>query len=99
MNYSQPNGDGSAEMGDYTANCYLNLGEAPATEDSITFDDGKCMYHSRSYYCQSLITSSTTTTTGPTTTTTEPVVVAAAPSSDGMSGGDKGVKVITGDKS
>jgi len=61
--YSQPNGD-------YTANCYLNLWDSPSTENSVTFDDGNCNFHSRSYYCQSLKTTTTTTTTPPTTTTT-----------------------------
>jgi len=44
--YSQPSGD-------YSANCFLNLGKTkPANEDSVTFDDKSCNYHSKSYYCQ-----------------------------------------------
>jgi len=42
--FSQPSGD-------YTANCYLSLSK-PKNEDSITFNDGGCKYHSKSYYCQ-----------------------------------------------
>jgi len=54
--YSQPNGD-------YLANCYLDLWHKPANENSVTFDDGNCNFHARSYYCQSLKTTTTTTTT------------------------------------
>jgi len=43
--YTEPNGD-------YQANCYLDLWKTPHSEDDITFNDGKCNYHSRSYYCQ-----------------------------------------------
>ena len=42
--YSEPNGD-------YHANCYLHVGSA-AKENSITFDDHSCNWHSKSYYCQ-----------------------------------------------
>merc|ERR1719440_2504770 len=44
--YSQPSGD-------YSANCFMNLGKSkPVNENSVTFDDKKCSYHSKSYYCQ-----------------------------------------------
>jgi len=43
--YSEPNGD-------YHANCYLDLWHTPKDEDGVTFNDGKCNYHSKSYYCQ-----------------------------------------------
>lgn len=43
--YSEPNGD-------YTANCYMDLWKNPNSEDSITFNDGKCNYNSNAYYCQ-----------------------------------------------
>jgi len=43
--YGEPNGD-------YTANCYLDLWHNPANQDSVTFNDHKCNYHSKSYYCQ-----------------------------------------------
>jgi hypothetical protein len=43
--YSEPNGD-------YSANCYMDLWRTPNQEDSITFNDQKCTYHSTSYYCQ-----------------------------------------------
>lgn len=43
--YTEPNGD-------YTANCFMDLWHKPASEDKITFNDGNCNYHSRSYYCQ-----------------------------------------------
>merc|ERR1719446_1177805 len=43
--YGEPNGD-------YTANCYLDLWHSPRNENSVTFNDGRCNYHSRSYYCQ-----------------------------------------------
>jgi hypothetical protein len=44
--YNEPNGD-------YHANCYLDLWRTPANADSITWNDGSCNYHSKSYYCQS----------------------------------------------
>jgi len=43
--YSEPNGD-------YHANCYLDLWHTPKNEDSITWNDGSCSYHAKSYYCQ-----------------------------------------------
>jgi len=44
--YSQPSGD-------YAKTCYLGLGKKkPADENSITFDDKGCNYHSKAYYCQ-----------------------------------------------
>jgi hypothetical protein len=43
--YNEPNGD-------YTANCYLNLWHNPKTSNDITFNDWRCKYHSKSYYCQ-----------------------------------------------
>lgn len=43
--YSEPNGD-------YTANCYLNIEKNPSSPDTLHFNDGKCKYHSRSYFCQ-----------------------------------------------
>lgn len=43
--YSEPNGD-------YTANCFLDLWRTPGNEHSVTFNDGRCNYHSSSYYCQ-----------------------------------------------
>jgi len=55
--HTQPNGD-------YSANCYMNLFGPPLNADSMTFDDGNCHFHSRSYYCQSKQTT-TTTTAGP----------------------------------
>jgi hypothetical protein len=42
--YGEPNGD-------YKPNCFLKLGN-PTSEDTITFNDHNCAYHSRSYYCQ-----------------------------------------------
>merc|ERR1711865_370359 len=45
MGYSEPNGD-------YHANCYLDLWHTPKNEDSITWNDGSCSYHAKSYYCQ-----------------------------------------------
>jgi hypothetical protein len=44
--YNEPNGD-------YHANCYLDLWRAPKNSDSVTWNDGSCSYHSKSYYCQS----------------------------------------------
>jgi len=44
--YSEPNGD-------YSANCYMDLWRTPSNENAVTFNDGRCNYHSRSYYCQS----------------------------------------------
>jgi len=44
--YSEPSGD-------YMKNCYLGLGKTkPKNENSITFNDNKCNYHSKAYYCQ-----------------------------------------------
>jgi len=43
--YTEPNGD-------YTANCYMDLWKTPVSEQDITFNDGKCHYHSNAYYCQ-----------------------------------------------
>jgi len=43
--YNEPNGD-------YHANCYLDLWHAPKSENSVTWNDGNCNYHSKSYYCQ-----------------------------------------------
>lgn len=43
--------------GDYHANCYLNLWHELTTENNITFNDGSCGYHSKSYYCQPVILS------------------------------------------
>merc|ERR1719162_2356330 len=46
--YGQPSGD-------YTANCYLGLGKKkPSNENSITFDDKGCSFHSKAYYCQKI---------------------------------------------
>jgi hypothetical protein len=38
--------------GDYAANCFMDLRSKPRSSNLITFDDNKCNYHSRSYYCQ-----------------------------------------------
>jgi hypothetical protein len=38
--------------GDYHASCYLDLFNAKRKEDSFTFNDQTCNYHSKSYYCQ-----------------------------------------------
>jgi len=43
--YSEPNGD-------YSANCYMDLWHTPRNENYVTFNDGRCNYHSKSYYCQ-----------------------------------------------
>jgi hypothetical protein len=43
--YNEPNGD-------YHANCYLDLWQTPANSNSVTWNDGSCSYHSKSYYCQ-----------------------------------------------
>merc|ERR1719163_506273 len=43
--YSEPNGD-------YTANCFMDLWKPAPSENNIQFNDGKCNYRSRSYYCQ-----------------------------------------------
>merc|ERR1719482_1844826 len=44
--YNEPNGD-------YTANCYLDLWHGkPRNENYVAFNDGRCNYHSKSYYCQ-----------------------------------------------
>jgi len=56
--YNEPNGD-------YHANCYLDLWHAPANENSVTFNDGNCNYHSKSYYCQTVKSKKSKTTTHP----------------------------------
>jgi hypothetical protein len=38
--------------GDYEANCYLDLWQPPANENSVLFRANKCTSHSDSYYCQ-----------------------------------------------
>jgi len=43
--YNEPNGD-------YHANCFLDLWHTPKSENSVTWNDGNCNYHSKSYYCQ-----------------------------------------------
>jgi hypothetical protein len=43
--YGEPNGD-------YNANCFLDLWKTPRNENDVTFNDGRCNYHSKSYYCQ-----------------------------------------------
>merc|ERR1719487_72423 len=45
--YNEPNGD-------YHANCYLDLWHNPANANSVTWNDGSCSYHAKSYYCQSM---------------------------------------------
>jgi len=50
--YSEPNGD-------YHANCYLDLWHTPSSENSVTWNDGSCGYHAKSYYCQSMAISTT----------------------------------------
>jgi putative component of toxin-antitoxin plasmid stabilization module len=58
--YSQPNGPkewphGRANPnGDYVANCYMDLWRLPSNENTVQFNDRKCSYRSRSYYCQPL---------------------------------------------
>jgi len=47
--YNEPNGD-------YTANCYLDLWHNPSNGNSVTWNDGSCNYHSKSYYCQTVKT-------------------------------------------
>jgi len=47
--YNEPNGD-------YTANCFLDLWQKPSSVSSVTFNDGRCNYRSRSYYCQPIKT-------------------------------------------
>jgi hypothetical protein len=43
--YNQPSGD-------YTANCFMDLWRVPSSADTVQFNDKKCVYRSRSYYCQ-----------------------------------------------
>merc|ERR1719454_1908020 len=44
--YTEPSGD-------YAANCFLGLSKVkPASINALTFNDNKCNYHSKSYYCQ-----------------------------------------------
>jgi len=57
--YTQPSGD-------YTANCYMDVLGAPTNADGLTFNDQKCDYHSKSYYCQPVKLSLTPNTGSPT---------------------------------
>merc|ERR1719487_1421730 len=50
--YNEPNGD-------YTANCFLDLWRKPSSENDVTFNDARCHYRSRSYYCQPIKTKPT----------------------------------------
>jgi len=43
--YNEPNGD-------YSANCFMDLWRIPSSPHNIQFNDGRCNYRSRSYYCQ-----------------------------------------------
>jgi len=46
--YSEPNGD-------YQANCFMDLWKKPASASAIMFNDQRCSYRSRSYYCQPIL--------------------------------------------
>lgn len=46
--YTEPNGD-------YRANCYFDLWQAPPSENNVAFNDKGCSYHSNSYYCQTAV--------------------------------------------
>lgn len=46
--YSEPSGD-------YAANCFMNLGNFGVDADSVSFDDRRCDYHAKSYYCQPIL--------------------------------------------
>ena len=53
--YNEPNGD-------YSANCFMDLWRTPHnSENNIQFNDWRCNYRSRSYYCQPEATTTTTT--------------------------------------
>jgi len=56
--YNEPNGD-------YHANCYLDLWQSPANENAVTWNDGSCSYHSKSYYCQNVKKAAPVTSTAP----------------------------------
>jgi len=43
--YTEPSGD-------YKANCFMDLGSLPTSDNTVKFNDANCKYHSRSYYCQ-----------------------------------------------
>lgn len=38
--------------GDYSANCFMDLWKTPTSENTVKFNDQRCKYRSRSYYCQ-----------------------------------------------
>jgi len=50
--YNEPNGD-------YHANCFLDLWHTPRNSNSVTWNDGSCSYHAKSYYCQLALVSLT----------------------------------------
>merc|ERR1719183_2069486 len=43
----------STPSGNYNANCFLNIIQGH-NENSVTFSENRCHYHSKSYYCQPL---------------------------------------------
>ena len=55
MDFWKPDGWKTSDNGDYKANCYMNILNAP-NEDGVAFDDDDCNVHSSSYYCQSVKT-------------------------------------------
>lgn len=42
----------SKQSSQYTANCFMNLHVKNEDANQITFNENKCKYHSKSYYCQ-----------------------------------------------
>jgi len=47
--------ESSEPNGEYRANCYMDLWKKPASASAIMFNDQKCNYRSRSYYCQPIM--------------------------------------------
>jgi len=45
IRYNEPNGD-------YQGNCFMDLWKPPTSPDTVKFNDGRCKYRSRSYFCQ-----------------------------------------------
>lgn len=69
--------------GDYYANCYLDL-QNIANENSVTFKDGKCDYHSNGYYCQPAKLKKVPTTTPPPPEEEEPPQPEAGKTYEGL---------------
>merc|ERR1719265_641021 len=84
--YNEPNGD-------YHANCYLDLWHTPRNPDRITWNDGRCHYHSKSYYCERQKISSKCGKGSPKSCTCKQVQLSGKYSAKVLMKCDQGIKV------